>query len=489
MDFVPPPRMLQPGHNCWCIEPATRASIIVDADDYFNAARAAMQLARHRIMLIGWDFDARIELGRNADDGGPATVGDFILWLADRTPTLQIFILRWDVGALKSLTQGSTLVKLAQWMLHPRVEVRLDSAHPTGSSHHQKLVSIDDNFAFCGGIDMTEGRWDTRAHIDDDPGRIGPSGKPNQPWHDATSAIEGPAAQRLSELCRTRWHRAGGGTLAPLDTANDCWPDKLPVDFHNTAIAVARSEPEMPDWQPTLEIENLYLDLIRRARRFIYAESQYFASRRIAEALSHRLGEPDGPEVIIVNPVEAQGWLEPIAMDSARARLYQALHLKDQYQRLRIYHAFTAGGEPVYIHAKIAIIDDEVLKVGSSNFNNRSMRLDTECDIVIDATLPGNGGCAARISAICHELIAEHLGVEPQQITDALRQHGSMIAVIDALAGSDGRMRPYEVPDLSSVEKWLADNEVLDPEGPEEMFEALTKRGLFRHFGFFAQPD
>jgi hypothetical protein len=64
-----------------------------------------------------------------------------------------------------------------------------------------------------------------------------------------------------------------------------------------------------------------YLALIARARRYIYAESQYFASRRIAEAIAHRLEEPDRPEFVLVNPFKSQGWLEPVAMDTARARL------------------------------------------------------------------------------------------------------------------------------------------------------------------------
>jgi len=487
MSVSPADAAFEPGRNCWKIANATRASVIVDADAYFHDARKAMAQARHRIMLIGWDFDARMKLGDAGADGGPETVGDFILWLVERTPTLEIFVLRWDVGALKSITRGKTVVKLVQWMLHPRVEVRLDSAHPTGSSHHQKIVVIDDCFAFCGGIDMTEGRWDTRAHVDDDPGRVGPSGNANMPWHDATTAIEGPAAAALGALARRRWHRAGGADLTPIVGAVDCWPQGLHVDFRNIALVIARSEPEMPDWPPTLEIEQMYIDLIRRARHSIYAESQYFASRRVAEAIAARLGEPDGPEIVILNPVSADGWLEPIAMDSARARLYETLHRRDVHRRLRIYHPHTVGGEPIYVHAKIMVIDDQVLKVGSSNFNNRSMRLDTECDVVIDATLPGNEGCAARITAIRNDLIAEHLGCEPERVAAALERHGRLIAAIDSLA-SGGRLRDYVVPDLASVEKWLADNEVLDPEGPGEMFEALSVRGLFRGFGLFPAP-
>jgi phosphatidylserine/phosphatidylglycerophosphate/cardiolipin synthase-like enzyme len=476
---------LQPGRNVWRIETARRASVIVDAEDYFAVARAAMVRAKHRIMLIGWDFDARIDLGDASVDGGPATVGDFILWLVERTPELEIFILRWDIGALKSLVRGKTIVKLAQWMLHPRVEVRLDSAHPTGSSHHQKIVVIDDCFAFCGGIDMTDGRWDTRAHRDDDVGRTGPGGTINMPWHDATSAIEGPAAAALGELCRQRWTRAGGAELVPVAGVGDCWPETLHVDFTDVRIGIARSAPEMPDWPATLEIEKLYIDMIARARRSIYAESQYFASRRVAEAIVRRLEEADGPDIVILNPLTADGWLEPIAMDSARARLFEALHLRDVHGRLRMFHAYTDGGEPIYIHAKILVVDDVMLKVGSSNLNNRSMRLDTECDVVIDTALPGNEACGATITAIRDGLIAEHLGMDVETVAAALAREPSLIKAIDGLRAGNDRVRDYEVPDLAEVEKWLADNEVLDPEGPGEMFEGLSDRGLFRNFHLF----
>jgi phosphatidylserine/phosphatidylglycerophosphate/cardiolipin synthase-like enzyme len=261
---------------------------------------------------------------------------------------------------------------------------------------------------------------------------------------------------------------------------SDCWPDRLVPHFHDVEVAISRSRPSLPDLEPIREIERLYLDMIASARRFIYAENQYFASRRIAEAIARRLDEEDGPEIVIVNPVTAHGWLEPIAMDSARARLFEALRRRDRHGRLRIYHPFTAGGEPIYVHAKIMVVDEAMIRVGSSNMNNRSLRLDTECDVTIDSACPANGACSAAIRAIRDGLIAEHLGVEPAAVSRRIDAEGSIIAAIEALRGPDRSLRPYEVPDLGAVEKWLADNEVLDPEGPEEMFEALSKRGLFR---------
>jgi len=105
------------------------------------------------------------------------------------------------------------------------------------------------------------------------------------------------------------------------------------------------------------------------------------------------------------------------------------------------------------------------------------LRLDTECDLAIRST---DDATSAAITAIRDGLIAEHLGVEQQVVSDLIAETGSLIKTIERLRGEGKTVQPYEVPDLTSVEEWLADNEVLDPEGPEEMFESLDKRGLFR---------
>ncbi|MCC2978495.1 phospholipase D-like domain-containing protein [Sphingomonas sp. IC4-52] len=459
----------------WRIERASRAAVVIDADTYFRLARAAMMKARKQILLVGWDFDARIRLAwENEPPGVPTEVGEFITWLVRRRPDLNVYILRWDKGAFKTLFRGKTLLTLTKWrFLRKRIHLKLDGHHPVGASQHQKIVVIDDCLAFCGGIDMTDERWDTRSHRDDDPHRTSPSGWPNKPWHDATTALEGPVAKALGDLCRTRWQIAGGGEIPEPDSKVDCWPVDLKPDFRDVDVAISRSQPEYGPQESIREIEQLYLSLIARAKRRIYAESQYFASRRVAEAIARRLDEPDGPEIVIINPVSAQGWLEPIAMDTARARLFQALKQRDKHDRLRMYHPHTAGGEPIYVHAKVLVIDEEVIRIGSSNFNNRSLRLDTECDVTIEND-------DDRIAAIRDDLIAEHLGTEPATVSEAIASHG-LIGAIEHLRGAGKTLIPYEVPDLTSVEAWLADNKILDPEGPEEMFEALSARRPLLH--------
>lgn len=468
--------LLEPGRNCWRIERATRARVIIDADDYFRIARAAMLKAQRRILLVGWDFDARIRFGGDVDDGAPIEIGRFISWLVKRTPGLQVYILRWDTGAIKTLAHGRTLWRIAQWIVDPQVHLRLDGHHPPAGSHHQKVVVIDDAIAFCGGIDMTVDRWDTRAHADDDPRRVEPDGTAYEPWHDATTLLEGPVARALGDMCRDRWEAAGGNALDPVDDVAGSWPADVAADFTDVDVGIALTVPEMAKQEPRHEVEALYVDLIARTRRLFYAESQYFASRKVAEAIAKRLREPDCPEFVIVLPVSAQGWLEPIAMDSARARLIEAMRAHDPHGRLRLYHPYTAGGTPIYVHAKVTIVDDVVLRVGSSNFNNRSLRLDTECDIVIDAERDAHADERRTITAIRDGLLAEHLGVDASSVADAIAETGSLIATIERLRGAGRSLRPYEVPDLDAVQAWLADNKILDPEGPGEMFEALSAR-------------
>jgi phosphatidylserine/phosphatidylglycerophosphate/cardiolipin synthase-like enzyme len=477
--------LLVPGDTCWRIERASRATVVVDAEDYFRAAREAMLKATRQILLIGWDFDARIELmpGCDPGDGGPAAVGAFISWLVDRTPGLEVYLLRWDVGALKTLVRGRTIFTIAEWMAKSRIHTKLDGHHPTGASHHQKIVVIDDCLAFCGGIDMTAGRWDTRAHSDDEPRREQPGGKDEFPWHDVTTALEGPVAKALGDLSRERWQIAGGEPITPPRVASDCWPDSLKPDFTDVDVAIARTVPEMPDQEAAHEIEALYLALIASAKRTIYAESQYFASRRVAKAIAERLDEPDGPEIVVVNPLTAQGWLEPIAMDTARVRLFAALKRRDVHDRFRLYHPYTVGGTAIYVHAKVMVVDDQFIRVGSSNFNNRSLRLDTECDVAIKAP---DGETSSCILSIRNGLIAEHLDVEREVVEAELAARGSLIAAIDALRGDGRSLRPFAPADLNAIEKWLADNEVLDPENPDEMFEVTTgglMKGLRRRLG------
>lgn len=482
MNATPDLDVLQPGRNCWTIERAERARVIVDAADYFHVIRQAMLRAREQILLIGWDFDTRIPLDEPTRRKGspPVRLGAFLLWLAENRPELKIYILKWDLGALKLLGRGRSIIDAARWALHERITFKLDHAHPAGCSHHQKIVVIDDELAVCGGIDMTADRWDTPEHRDDDPRRKRPNGSLYGPWHDTTMVVSGPIAQRLGDLGRDRWELASGDRPPRPARAGDIWPDELVPMFHNVDLAIARTRAAYDDRPLVNEIETLFVDQIASARKFIYAENQYFASRRIAEAIAARMSAPDPPEIVLVGPLQADGWLEQKAMDASRVRLVRAIGAKDPGNRFRVYSPMTAGGAPIYVHAKLTIVDDMILRVGSANMNNRSMGLDSECDLVLDCRLPGNDAACAEIAQLRHALLAEHLGVSVPDLARSLDQTGSMIETIATLRGNGRRLQPLDVTPPDATETFIADNELLDPESPDAFFEPIATRSLFK---------
>jgi phospholipase D1/2 len=234
--------------------------------------------------------------------------------------------------------------------------------------------------------------------------------------------------------------------------------------------------PPRPGRPPVHEIAHLYRDAFGAARRTIYCESQYLASAAIADVLAERLAELDGPEIVVVNPLEAEGWLEEEAMGSARALVVRRLREADRHGRFRIFHPVTTGGEPIYVHAKILVIDDRLLRVGSSNLNNRSLGFDTECDLAIQAP-PGEAGAAMRAAIVAFRdgLVAEHLGMEPATVAAAVREHGSLARAVEALRRHDGKtLVPLEVEPPSEAERLLAGTRLFDPERPGQAEKRVT---------------
>jgi phosphatidylserine/phosphatidylglycerophosphate/cardiolipin synthase-like enzyme len=251
--------------------------------------------------------------------------------------------------------------------------------------------------------------------------------------------------------------------------------------FRNPAIAVARTRGKEKDLREIREIEALFVDLIGAARRFVYVETQYFASRVVAEAIGRRLEEPDGPEFVIVNPKTAQGWLDETVMGPARYELVKALEKRDRHGRFRVYTPVTEGGADIYVHAKIMIVDDVYLRVGSANLNNRSMGLDSECDLLIDGR--NDEAVRRRIEGVRADLLSEHLDVEQAEIARTCEDTGSLIASIEKLRGKGRTLEPFDPPEPGKLKGALARSELLDPEAAEELFEPRARPGLLRRFG------
>ncbi|KAA0682717.1 phospholipase [Roseomonas genomospecies 6] len=483
--------LLVPGRTCWRVERAERVGVIVDAEDYFALAKAAMRQARRSIYLTAWDFDARIRLTpQMRRPRRPDKLGNLLNWLAATRPDLTIHVLKWDYAELFDLARWSQPLFLRSWLSHSRLQYRLDGDHPAGACHHQKMLVIDDRLAFCGGLDITANRWDTRAHRPDEPLRRQPDGTPYEPFHDVMMAVDGDAARALGDLFRERWRRATGCTLSPpaMDIPGgglgprhrlrkarragpdspDPWPPQLAPLLKGMPVGIARTEPAYNGRDEVREVEALYVAAIASAERFIYMESQYFASTAVAEALKARLAEPEGPEVVIVNSARTSSWLENTVMLGARARLVKELREADRNGRFHFYIART-GDIGITIHAKVMVVDDRLLRIGSANLNNRSMGLDTECDLAFEAPHGRAEGREARhaIAGVRDDLIAEHLGVAPESVAAELRRSGSLVRTVEALRRPNGRtLEPLEDADPGLLAVAVADAKVFDPERP-----------------------
>jgi len=473
--------ILVPGETCCAVEYADRFRLIVDGEGYFRALKRAMLKAERQILLIGWDFDVRVgfEAAGEKEVEGPNRLREFLRWIVRRRPGLEVYILQWDLGVLYTLGPGALATLMMRWRGDRRIHFRFDRHHPPGAAHHQKIAVIDDRLGFCGGIDFTDERWDTRAHKDEDPRRRHPSGGTYPSWHDATAAVDGDAARRLGEIGRARWLAATGKRLPRPDCTSDPWPGGLEPQLRDVRVALARTAPKMEDQEEVREIEALYLAGIRAAERVLYFESQYFAARRIAEAIAERLAEPDGPEVIVINPQDAMGWLEEVTMDSARAKLLGLVHRADRYGRFRFYYPQTRRGAPIYVHAKIMIVDGRLFRVGSSNLNNRSMGFDTECDLAIEAR-PGEARAedlADFIHAVRDDLLAEHLHTDAAAVREARRAAGgSLVAALDALTAHGSGLKRFDPEDIGPVGELVAESDLVDPERPPHLLRRLARR-------------
>ncbi|WP_207486077.1 phospholipase D-like domain-containing protein [Arenibaculum pallidiluteum] len=466
--------LLRPGETCWRRAHARRLAVLVDGDAYFRALRSAIIRAERSIMILAWEFHARTDLfpGNDAGDGWPSCLADLLLEAVRRKPALEVRILAWKHSVLFALEREFPPTLLLPWNRHPRITFRLDDTHPPVASHHQKVVVIDDRIAFCGGLDVSANRWDTPEHRPEDPRRVNPAGRIYGPFHDVQVAVDDAAATALGDLARERWRRATGVALVAPEGASDPWPEWLLPDMGDIEVGVARTEPAWAGAPGAREVERLYLESLRQAKRHVYIENQYLTSDSIAEALVESLSGHRGPEVVLVVPLRASGWLEEPTMGVARARLLQRLRAADRHRRLAVFHPVGPDGTRVNLHSKVMVVDDALLRIGSSNLANRSMGLDTECDIAVEAQ--ERADIAVAVTGVRNRLLSEHLGCRPGDVAAAISRTGSLIGAIEWLRGGERTLRPLRLSDRTTG-SWVPETRVFDPDHPVDPAELILE--------------
>jgi phosphatidylserine/phosphatidylglycerophosphate/cardiolipin synthase-like enzyme len=426
----------------WRIAEAGRAALLIDGAAYFSALASAMEQAKRSITIVGWDIRSNLVL---EPERSTETLAARVVRLLDANPELEIRLLIWDWVIAYSLDREF----LPEWQmapLHDRLTFVLDDALPTGASHHEKVVVIDGRLAFVGGLDLTDGRWDTPAHDPTSASRAAAdTGNRRLPFHDVMMVIDGEAADAVTELVERRWLRATDQQLrlrqdGPAAEGETPWPEGVEPELRNQPIAIARTRPDYARSSAAREILALYLAAIETAERLIYIENQYLTEPSVARALAARLRDRPKLELVVITPDKCEGALENAVMDKGRARFVATLEQASR-DRLAVLTPFVRD-VGIHVHAKVMVVDDRFVTLGSANLAKRSMGVDSEINLAIE-----HEEMMPVIRTWRHRLLAEHLGVEPDRLAATEDERGSVIAAIATLNDPDAprHCRPLEL--------------------------------------------
>ena len=381
----------------WCREaPPPRdgcsIDVLVDGAEVLTAIAEAIRGARHSVRVAGWHTAPHFPLERQE----PPTVLRELLAEA-AAGGVDVRVLLWAGAPFRVFTPARADVRddAAELRRDSGVRVALDAHERLLHCHHEKLVVVDDEVAFVGGVDLTDlggDRWDTTRHPA--RGRLG--------WHDAGSRLRGPIVADVAEHLDVRWTAVTGEELPAV---------QAPARAGDTTIQLLRTVPEhvydrMPDG--AFGILEGYMRALRSARELVYLESQFFWLPEIVHLLSEKLREPpsDRFRVVVLLPSKANNGEEDTR--GMLAYLADADRGRGRFLATTIDAMTGSTVDRLYVHAKIGIVDDRWLTIGSANLNAHSFFNDTEVNVqVCDEAL-------ARSTRL--RLWSEHLGVSEEEV-------------------------------------------------------------------------
>ena len=464
--------LLRPGETCWRLAPRGRVKFLVDGQAYFGAVADVIGRARRSIHLLGWSFDPRTCLTPEVPDA--ADVGQTLIQLARANPAIDVRLLVWRSALPISATQEFFPHRARAWFRGTNVRFQLDDSVPLGACHHQKVVVVDDAVAFVGGADFASDRWDTTAHLDQDPRRHRGDGAPAGPRHEVMAMADGPIAAAFGEHFRARWNTAVGVRPPdpPADPSTDLWPAGLAPDLADAALALGRTAPAWRGRAAVREIAALTLEAIASAKSLIYLENQYFTWPLAVEALAARLAEPDGPEVVLVCTGRSPSYFDRITMDRARSTALWRLKSSDVFGRFHALAPHAAGGTPIVAHAKVMVVDDRLARISSANLNNRSHGFDTECELAIEADGPAE---RAALAALRDGLAGHWVDRSAAEVGDMHRLTGGLAQAIWAL-DQGRRLQPLEPKRLGPVGEFIAEFHIGDPTDTADSLRPFRRR-------------
>jgi phosphatidylserine/phosphatidylglycerophosphate/cardiolipin synthase-like enzyme len=374
--------------------------LIIDGAEVLPQIARALESAGSYVHVAGWHVAPDFALAR---DGGRRTVREL---LSELSREIDVRVLLWAGAPLPLFRPSRSEARGARDALCRGTAVRcaLDSRERPLHCHHEKLVIIDGEVAFVGGLDLTDfagDRFDSPLHADG--GGIG--------WHDVAARLRGPAVADLAAHFAMRWQEVTGES-APANSTNDAGEVEVQV-VRTVPEGIYRSTP-----RGDFRIAEAYLRALRSAERLIYLENQFLWSPEIVAVLVDKLRSPPCDEfrVVILLPAKPND-----GADDTRGQLAALLDADRDHDRLLACTIYSGSGTgpPVYVHAKVAIVDDEWLTVGSANLNEHSLFNDSEVNLVTrDDRIARD--TRERLWAEHLELESEDLEGDPRELVDRL---------------------------------------------------------------------
>jgi phosphatidylserine/phosphatidylglycerophosphate/cardiolipin synthase-like enzyme len=404
-------RALEPPAGGWAagdppMRPGNAVDVLIDGEHALPAIAKELRGARSHVHLAGWHFSPGFALER---DGEEVILRNLLAELAER---LDVRVLVW-AGAPLPLFRPSRreMRKVREGLTaQTKIQCALDAKERPMHCHHEKTIVIDDRVAFVGGIDLTSeagDRFDANGH----PARASVG------WHDACARIEGPAVADVAEHFRMRWHEVAGEALAPVRPSGRAGD----VD-----VQIVRTVPERvytATQRGDFRILESYVRALQAAERFIYIENQFLWSPEIEAVLRDKILEPPHTDfrLVLLLPSKPNN-----GADDTRGVLANLIEADQDANgasgRLLACTLFARSAtlvDAIYVHAKIAIIDDNWLTIGSANLNEHSLFNDTEMNLVShDADLATQ--TRLRLWAEHLELQIEDMPPDPIQVIDEL---------------------------------------------------------------------
>ncbi|MEI9947840.1 MAG: phospholipase D-like domain-containing protein [Pseudomonadota bacterium] len=469
-------RVLQVPRNAFVEAQAEQSALLIDARNYYATLYRALEQAENYVVISGWQFESGVRLLRGEDSERtryPVGLLDFLGALCTERPKLRIYILAWDFSVVYAKDREFQQAEKFN-AKHPQLRFQWDVHPSVGGSHHQKFVAVDGAVGFIGGIDLCDARWDDCDHRIHHPDRVNVVGDPCKPYHDVQACFAGQLVASLVDLFVERWQRASAERLQlpAADSETRSRYDLVRLSegcaehIGATCAALSRTQVDTRAEPARVgEVLALFADAIAAARQLIYAETQYFTSRSVAQILIERMRDCALPklEIVVFLPHGADSALEKLALEDTQeevlSRLLEAAAETGHELRLLYPASRNADGTEIatFIHSKILVVDDRFLMIGSPNFTERSVALDSELAISWECASEQDG-LSDCIRNVRSKLLAEHSGLPAHEWT---MQEGLCARIDGLVERADTRLRYREVIEAGPFGPLLA--QIFDP--------------------------